>query len=418
MPADNESADAVVKQGGRLRRWLRRVVIGCLLILLLILVLLFGLSAWEESVTFDTEAAAGITYTPLRQIVPGPGLPSDLELMRSNNNLDIVDFEGRVYMAFRTAPCHFASESAKIVIMSSADREQWTLESEIALGRDVREPRLLVFKGNLFLYFFDAGTALTKFEPHYIHVCERTDSGWSQPREVFGPGYVVWRVRKAGGRAYMSVYNGTSLYGPGDTPSDLRLLVSDDGLTFTRAFPDAQVNELGAEEADFGFDEAGNLVAVVRQEVRCGSMVCTASKEDLSHWECTFSPYKVDSALLFRHGGTFYVIGRRNVAGPCDRGLSFLPGKLNYALSMAMYSLTRKRTTLYRVDIENKRMVPLFDFPSCGDTAFAGIVPLDEYSYYVVNYSTDIAGRDWPWLAGQFIGANLYETVLRFPVPR
>lgn len=384
--------------------------------------LVSGLALWMysryEAPVFDAVAAEGITFTPPRQIVPGSGLPEGLLLYRANNNVDLAMYRGRTYMAFRTAPTHFAAQRSRLVVLSSEDRVRWTRETEIALGTDVREPRLLVFQDRLLVYFFEAGTDWMRFEPKNILVSEKKAEGWSEPVVVYEGGYVVWRVKAYGARSYMSIYNGESLYGAGDTPSDVRLLVSADGYHWEPAFAKAQVDEVGAEEADFEFDDEGNLMAVVRQEVRGGSMVCTAKKDNLGEWECHFSPYKVDSALLFKHGGDFYVIGRRNVAGPCDRGLTFFGEIVQHAWNMALYSMTRKRTALYRIDLEEKRMVPLFDFPSKGDTAFAGMVPLDESSYYVVNYSSPIDGVDWPWLGGQVFGSRLYETVLRFPSAR
>jgi hypothetical protein len=82
--------------------------------------------------------------------------------------------------------------------------------------------------------------------------------------------------------------------------------------------------------------------------------------------------------------------------------------------NLLRYSLTRKRTALYRVELTTNTLVALFDFPSKGDTAFPALVPLDESSYYLVNYSCALNGPDWPWIGGQLAGTNLYETVLRF----
>lgn len=57
------------------------------------------------------------------QVVPGQGLPPDLPVQEANNNLDVVAHEGRVYLAFRTAPSHFASPDAAIHVVSSTDEE-------------------------------------------------------------------------------------------------------------------------------------------------------------------------------------------------------------------------------------------------------------------------------------------------------
>lgn len=402
------------------RSWLRWFLgLLCVLIVLPIVgavALVTALTVQGEAPGFDKAAAQGIAYTPLKQIVPGPGLPADLEVMRSNNNLDVVRYGARWYLAFRTAPTHFASTKTRLVVLSSEDRSRWRKETEFQLMQsDLREPRFLVYKGKLFLYFFRGGSNPLEFAPQSIYATERTGDGtWTKPRAIFKPGYVVWRAKAHGGTAYMSVYYGAGIYTTKARAGEVRLLTSTDGYAWTPISDQPQVTEAGAEEAEFAFDDAGNLVATVRLEVQ-GALVCTASKDDLATWDRKFTPYKYDSALMFRHGEEFYVIARRNVAGAFNRRTVFLPMPLQRAWYLLRYSLTRKRTALYKVDVAAKRLTPLFDFPSKGDTAYAGIVPLDRHSYYVVNYSSPLGGPDWPWLGGQIAGSNLYECVLTFP---
>lgn len=59
-------------------------------------------------------------------------------------------------------------------------------------------------------------------------------------------------------------------------------------------------------------------------------------------------------------------------------------------------------------------LLPVLDFPSKGDTAFAGIVALDENSYWLANYSCPLDGPDWPWIIGQIAGTIIYDTQLHF----
>lgn len=402
---------------GKLWRWAKRlfviVIVAPVMIVSAILVLL---ARREVPVTFDTTAAKGISFIPMKQVVPGPGLPADLPLMQANNNLDVISFGGEYFLVFRTAPFHFASPKTRLYVLRSSDRQHWQRDGEIFLGSDMREPRLLAFNGKLFLYFFQAGTEMLKFEPKHIFASERLAEGqWSKPRAVYEPGYVVWRVKAHGDKAYMSVYYGSNIYASGKNAGEVRLLVSPDGYMWTPISEQPQMTDVGAEEAEFEFDEEGNLVIVVRQEVRGGSTVCMAPKENLGEWRKQFSPYKYDSSYMFRRGKDFYVIARRNVSGTCDLGLDMLPKSLRIKLNFAHYSLTRKRTALYRVDLENMCLVPLFDFPSKGDTAFAGLAPIDAHSYYMVNYSSPIEGWDWPWLFGQLQPTHVYESVLTFP---
>lgn len=399
---------------------LRRAIgVLCFLVLapiVAVVMLLLYLIVQNEPARFDAKAAKGISYTPLVQIVPGPGMPEGLGIMKSTNNVDVIRSGGRWYMAFRTAPVHFASTKTALFVVGSDDRKTWKKEAEFHLNKsDLREPRFLEFKGKLILYLFRGGSNPMEFAPEYIYVTERTQDGnWTEPRRIFKKGFVVWRAKARGDAAYMSVYNGSGLYTTKERPGELRLLTSTDGYNWTPISAKPQVTDMGAEEGEFEFDDEGNLVATVRLEVQ-GGKVCTAPKEDLSAWSCRFTPYKYDSALMFRHGKDFYVIARRNVAGPFNRSIPLLPGNIRRGWYLARYSLTRKRTALYKVDVANRELIPLFDFPSKGDTAYAGYVPIDADDYWVVNYSSPIHGFDWNWLGGQIWGgSNLYETTLKF----
>lgn len=404
----------------RWRRWLRwlAVVISLppLLLFLLIVVLMVALTPIEEPVEFDVAAAQGISYAPPVSVVPGPGLPTDLEIQSSNNVIDLVVCEGEHFLAFRTGPTHYASPKARIVVLRSRDRIRWDLETTLDMpDGDLREPRFLLYRDKLLLYFIKAGDTFYWFEPQGIFATERIQEGrWSEPVPVFKPGYIVWRAKVHQDVAYMSVYYGKGLYNLFRPAGEVRLLTSTDGFDWRPISDTPQVVGAGAEEADFDFDAAGNLVAVVRLEME-GGMVCRANKDRLDQWDCRFTPYKYDSPFLLRRGGEFYVVARRNVSGAYDRGWDELPDPLERGCYLLRYAFTRKRTSLFRLDLESMTLAPLLDFPSRGDTAYAALWPLDADAYYMVYYSTDIGGRDWPWTLGQVIGCNIYETVLSFP---
>jgi hypothetical protein len=403
------------KKQGRLRRWLRRLFFGGALAIILGVsgIVLFLLVLWraESFEQFDEAGAAEIAVSEASVIVPRPGLA----VMSSNNNVDIVRYKGLFYMAFRTAPTHFASSRARIIVLRSENRETWLRETEVHLGDDLREPRFLVFNDTLFLYFFRAGSNPFGFEPKHIHMMRRGEDGsWTAPEKVWKPGYVVWRVRAHAGKAWMSVYHGAGLYTTGDRPGEIRLLVSEDGSVWEPVSEQPQVTRISAEEGEFHFDEAGNLAATVRLETE-GALVCTAPHDNLAGWTCNYTKKKYDSALMLRQGGDFYVIARRNIAGDFNRDASFLPARWNRGWNLVRYSLTRKRTCLYRADTEKRLLVPLLDLPSKGDTAFPGAVRLDDRTWFVVNYSAPLEGTDWPWLFGQITGTRLYGMTLTFP---
>ncbi|MCX8063762.1 MAG: glycoside hydrolase [Candidatus Hydrogenedentes bacterium] len=356
----------------------------------------------------------GIKISSPIPVVPGNCLPKNLTIMSSNNNVDLIKVGKSIYMCFRTAPTHFASSKTLLHIMrSDDDGKTWQKELSINMGRDLREPRFLYFKDRLFVYFYTGGTHPLKFEPSYIHFCERINNmQWTEPQPIFEPGYVVWRIRSYGDTAYMSVYYGLDIYGKGNR-GEIRLLKSSNGLDWEPISNEPQISIVGAEEAEFMFDENGGIIAIVRLEVTGGALICRATADNLAHWECKRTSYKVDSSLMFKHDKRYFVVGRRNIAGRSTREYwNFVPTKFRNAWNMVFYSLTRKRTCLYEINPDTLELYPLIDLPSKGDTAFAGIVQISKDKYYLVNYSSPLEGFDLPWIAGQIFGSRLYGFII------
>ena len=368
--------------------------------------------------------AGGITCSPPRQVVPGPGLPPGLRLMRANNNLDIVRHDGRIHFAFRSAPTHFASPAARFYVLASDDDgKTWSHEATVKRGRDMREPRLLSWDGKLFLYFFEAGTSAWSFKPNRIFAMERrTDGTWTEPVAISGKGYVVWRTKVVRGVPYMMAYKGgAAIYNGSREPLEVEMLTTSDGYQWVPVDPERRaVYRGGGSEADFELADDGTLFAVIRNEAGdetgWGSKVCRAPKGDIANWECVSDRRKFDSPLVFKHGGEIYLIARRNLtgSGKYDLGWRRLPHVLQQICYEAAYWLTPKRTALYRFDRDRLGIEWLFDFPSRGDTAFPALVPLNDRQYLLFNYSSPLEGADKSWLRGMLTATNIYSTVITF----
>ncbi len=317
----------------------------------------------------------------------------------------------------RTAPHHFATDEARLLVLSSPDRRRWTLERVFDLDRrDLREPRFLVHDGRLLFYFFEAGDDPLAFRPISIRVAVRgADGSWGDSRPIGEPGRVVWRVKSRFGRAWMTVYHGAGLYEDLLASGGVRLLVSDDGIAWESTSGDrAAFDDAGGSECAFEFDAEGNLVALIRVEA-WGAQVCTAPADRLERWDCTPTLRRHDSPLLLRRGEDFYAIARRNVAAPMARDLPLLGASLDLGWSMLRYSASRKRTALYQLLPSERRTVPLLDLPSRGDTAFAGAVWLAPDRLWVTNYTSPLDGPDVPWIVGQLRPTHVYGLELGFP---
>lgn len=369
-----------------------------------------------------------ITIESSRQVIPGPGLPAELVPMPSNNNVDVVRHEGRVYLGWRTGPNHFASAEVLMHVISSEDEVTWTHEATFDLDTDLREPRFLSHDGRLFLYFAVLGTNRLAFEPMGIRFSERVAGTWSEHAPVEGmTGYVVWRTKVERGTPYMSAYlGGEHIYRFDGEPLFVELRTTDDGAIWRPLTPDATPSQThvytgGGSEMDFAIGDDGTLFAVIRNEAGdatgWGSLVCRAPAGDLAAWTCRHDPKKYDSPLMFWHDGEAYLVARRNVSptGRYDLGMPRGDMTATTVLYQLDYIARPKRCAIWRYVQDEDRIAWIADLPSRGDTCFPTMLRSERDDEIVLyDYSSDPEGPDLAWNEGQEGETNLYRHVLRF----
>ena len=234
-------------------------------------------------------------------VIRGGKQLGSFKAQRANNNLDVALYRDRLYLAWRTAPTHFASPRTRISVVSAPVRElvqwvtehlgperpafvdtsgshphrlqpsargsqgpstfppcelelSWRDELDLALGADLREPRFVVYGGKLHFYFFEAGTKPWTFEPRRVLHVACDPSGWSEISEVFGKGTVLWRARVVGDRILASIYTGgDGAYSWRAEATSVHLVASRDGLSFETLW-EGEANKAvhaGGSEADF-----------------------------------------------------------------------------------------------------------------------------------------------------------------------
>jgi len=372
-----------------------------------------------------------------RQVVPGPGLPAGLALGASNNNLDAVRHDdGFVYLAFRTAPHHFANPETRIVVLRSRDEQRWQLDGEFSLGHDLREPRLLSYHGRLVLFVSKLGSNPLAFEPKGMARAVREEGRWSK-LVPFGPeGAIGWRARTLDGVPALVAYQGGgSAYGPGETRMRIDLYRSDDGLDWRLWDPaHGPLYEGGGGEADLGRAGDDDYFGVIRVESGddrgYGSRLCRAPADRPAEWRCRSDPRKYDSPFVFAQDGEVYLLGRRNLRGDgrFDRGVGPAHGPLRILRTVwnhLSYSLARKRCALWRFVPETEpgeaardpavRLAFVLDLPSRGDTCFAAVLAGERPDERIVyDYSSPLDGDDLRWIEGQRGETRIYRHALRF----
>jgi hypothetical protein len=365
----------------------------------------FPLSVFGQTGRHET---ANVSYKFVRRLVPGPNLPERVKVQKAVNNVDLTLYKGRYYLAFRTAPTHFASPKVRLYIVSSADMEHWDYEWEVHLGSDMREPRFLQMNGKLMFYFFQGGEGMFTFHPRHVYGVEKVDTGWSMRLLPGMDGFVPWRFHTYKGKALLSAYYGVGLYQKGHQ-GNLRLFASNDGWDWKPISECPQSSRPGAEEGEFNFDNQGDLWGTIRYEGGGGAIV-HATADNLSTWHAFNTKFKYDSALLLNHQGRLYLVARRNLDGAADRKYEKNKDhpERNRLNNMLRYSLTRKSTAIYQMDTAKKEMIHLLDLPSTGDNSFAGVAPRPDGTYWLVNYSSDFTKRPKNWIRGQLGKTYLY----------
>ena len=202
------------------------------------------LSACTEA----TDDSAGILprIEGLVQVVPSDGIPAEIDVQPANNNLDVLDVDGTIYLAWRTAPTHFAGNKTALHVVSSTDEVDWSFETSIELGTDLREPRMVYLKDpqRLFLYFAVLGDSPTAFEPQgTMYVVREHDGSWSEPVWLRQDDFIPWRIRKEGGQPQLMGYTGGGeIYSPKEGLPQLEIewTTTQDGVEWTPCTPGAR----------------------------------------------------------------------------------------------------------------------------------------------------------------------------------
>jgi hypothetical protein len=366
------------------------------------------------------------TYTPPITVVPSKGLPPQVVDNRSNNNVHVIRHAGRVYMVFRTARWHIASEDAALYVVSSRDQVHWRFEGKFTYGRDLREARLLWWHGRLFLYFALLGANPAQFEPGGTMAATEISPGkWTTPKRILFDDFIPWAIKKHDGVPYMLGYTGGGgTFTPNPPDKKVYWLTTTDGFDWKPVAPKRPVVYRGqCGETDFVFRPNGGLITACQTEnddrLGWGAKVCTAPASDTADWTCRGDPRRLDSPFIFLRGSRVYIIARRqpNYGGDYDLRYDWLPDRnAKFAAYDAAYAGSTKRCALWRINPTTRTFHPIVDVPGQGDTCYPAVIPQGGGNYLVYNYTSPLDGPDEPWGTALAHGPTLiYRTVLTVP---
>lgn len=359
-------------------------------------------------------------------------LPSEIKVQTSNNCIGMLYYQGRLYLGWRTAPSHFASNETVMYIISSADNgtKSWDFEHQIYLESDLREPYFYVFNGTLHFTFFQAGTKWDEFTPKFLYRIVRNGfQDWTAPEEWGQPGEIAWQYQTTyDSTGAETVYVGSYIGTHYDPKSDLNVYFnySTDGVNFKSILSNGSwVYHGGISEVGFTFDDNGDLYAVGRNEdgdeSGSGSRFFFIPKSSgYQDWNQIYpsatesDPYIYESPRMFTWNNQTFLLARRDLDGKFDVASRLLPFAAWKYYNLAHYSLVAHTTSLWMLDKENKTLIWIEDLPGDGDTAFESIIQTGPNTFTVANYASPLDHPDWSWIKGQTNPTQIYFIDLTF----
>jgi len=373
-------------------------------------------------------AAAAVAVpaaSPPTIVVPSKGLPPQVHVDRSNANLAVARYRGRIFLVFRTAKWQIADDNTHLYVVSSTDQKHWRFEGDFTYGRDLREPRFVVWKKHLYFYFSLLGTNAAAFDPGGLEVSRYIAPGkWVKPHHILQPDFIAWSVKVHRGRLYMTGYTGGGgTFQPNPPPKDVYFLTSTDAENWVPVDPKHKIVYTGqCGETDFAFLPSGGLVTACQTEevdkLGWGAKICTAPPNAIAVWTCAGDKRRLDSPYVFSYRGQAYVIARRqpNFGGNYDLGVPNLSDNdATFALYDGSYAATTKRCSLWSIDTKKRTFAPLFDVPGVGDTCYPEVIRQSHGRFLVYNYTSPLDGTDPPWGTALTQGeTQIYRMVLQF----
>jgi hypothetical protein len=326
-----------------------------------------------------------------------------------NENTDMTRWHGAVYLVHRTASSQVLGPNSSLRVYRSRDEGRtFKLQAIIPApaGRDIRDPCFYIVGKRLFIKAITRlpGFALRDQHAGSISVQTHSSDGrtWSATRAIGPEGWGFWRVVEHDGVYYSTAYE----------DGDLRIVLyrSLDGVRWTRG---PQIYGVSADtplEAELAFSPSGkHMLALVRMDGsdselfgfqgRLRTKVCW-SRPPFKRFTCpeTLNGVRLDGAVAFYSGKRLFVIAREHLLGP---GI-------------------HKRTALYEIT-GNLEGGPIGihkwgEFPSAGDTSYAGVVPLGRGRFLVSWYSSPLQG-DPSWLTGFAGPTNIWEGTIDLSHP-
>jgi hypothetical protein len=364
-------------------------------------------------------ALACLAFAPAAQAGERPAfirsagilVPGDLQnqdcrtgVCKHNENTDLTRWRGDIWFVHRTAGSQILGPNSSLRVYRSRDEGRtFRLQAIIPApgDRDIRDPHFYFVGARMHIKAITRlpgfGIRDTGVDSISVEMHSRDGRRWTRPKEIGPVRWGFWRVVEREQILYSAAYE--------DGDLSVVLYSSRNGVRWTRG---PLVYGVAADtplETELAFSPSGKrMLGLVRMDGndfeylghqgRARTKVCWAA-EPFRRWRCPqeFRNVRLDGAVAFYWGERLFVIARKHLLG----------------------QEMRKRTALYEItgDLEGGRIriVEHGEFPSAGDTSYAGVAPLGGSRFLVTWYSSP-PRLDETWLQGLVGRTDIWKATL------
>ncbi len=271
----------------------------------------------------------------------------------------IIDFNGKLYCAFRESNGHVSDINGSIRVISSDDGQNWRSVALVSeLGIDLRDPQLSITPDNTIMLNIAGstytGSKLVAMRPK-VSFSDSRGTSFSTPENISVDEVIktekdwLWRATWHKGKVYAGVYQPSK-------DKSVQLVVSEDGINYTyiTTFDVSQGNE-----TTLRFRTNDEMVAVVRRGGDNNGAI-GSSAPPYKNWKWNALDKKLGGPdMLLLENGTILCATRE-------------------------YLNSEQKTIILKVDL-NGTTTKLLTLPSGGDCSYPGLLLKDKtllVSYY------------------------------------
>ncbi len=342
-----------------------------------------------------------------KRVVAGPDetyADCRTNICRHNENTDLVVWNGATWFIHRTAISQVLGPNSALHVYKSTDEGATFTETariDAPADRDIRDPHFYVVGGVLHVKTLTRLPVLSTRDSNVdtiameMHTTDGTS--WSPLVPVGPETQSFWRIKEHAGTFYTAAYE--------DGDQRVTLFSSTDGVAWTKGAEIYGVSEDTPLETELVFMPSGKMLALVRMDGtadellgdsgRLRTKVCW-SDPPYATFACPqeLAGQRLDGPLAFFVGDRLFVIARKHLQGT---------GK--------------KRTALFELGgtLEGGPLTiqDWGEFPSAGDTSYAGIAMRSDGTALVSWYAGRL-DKDEPWALGMFGVTNIWHGFVDF----